>query len=135
MAGVVIAGILAACAGAPSFGRSYVGGYPVGDRICPSADLVCQPMIDIATNALGATEPEHRAITTAEAFRTDWRTKDGGRVLRNCSAPCTEGIVVLRLDDRAVRAFVVGCGTGLYIGTPTPETWHCSLSQPMEGEQ
>ncbi len=120
-------------------GRTYVAGFPIGERMCSDAQAVdwfCEGLTGFAVSTLDESAPGHAAVASIETYRPDYRTSDGGRILHTRGTAGGEAIVVLRLADDTVRSFYVGCIAGPWgeAASPPPEAVHCDLMTPMPGE-
>ncbi len=120
-------------------GRSYVDGYPIGDRQCTDAvvgDWLCDGLTAFGTATLDERAPGHAPVSSIEVYRPDFRTADGGHILHTRGTAGGDAIVVIRLADATVRAFYVSCIAGPWGdgGAPPPDAVHCDLETPMAGE-
>ena len=128
---VALALLFAGCAS-----RTFVGGYPIGDRLCPSsdpADWWCEAAADFASTSLNTDVPGHAAVTATDAYQAAWVVPNGHIVLRKYGTTHADGIIVFRLADGSARAYWVGCGVGPG-GPPTAAGAHCNLMSPEDVE-
>ncbi len=118
-------------------GRTYVEGYPVGDRVCPGAgmeDWWCESASDFAQSSLDTGSPGHADVTSMEAYHAAWRDPTGQAVLRTYGTTGGDGIIVFRLADGTTRAYYVECIAGPTGHEPTAADAHCNLASRMDGE-
>ena len=120
-------------------GRTYVDGYPIGDRDCADAaatNWLCDGLTAFGTATLDASTPGHAPVSAIEVYRPDFRTADGGHILHTRGSAGGDAIVVFRLEDASVRAFYVGCVAGPWGDgvSPPADDIHCDLETPMAGE-
>jgi hypothetical protein len=120
-------------------GRTYVDGFPIGERMCSDAravDWLCDGLTGFAASTLEETAPGHELVASVETYRPDYRASDGGTILHTRGTAGGEAIVVFRLAGDTVRAFYVGCIAGPWgeAESPAPDDVHCDLMTPMPGE-
>ena len=98
--------LLAAC----TSGQTFIDGYPVGDLArCEDG---CRQEIAFASKWLDREYPAHPELDRVEIHLTDYRTRDGGRILMTRSGGGTE-IAVFVFIDGSRAAVQVGCGVGV----------------------
>ena len=118
-------------------GRTYIEGYPVGDRVCPGPGVDewwCQSASDFARSSLDVASPGHAGVASVEAYRAAWRGPDGEAVRRTYGTAGGDGVIVFRLADGATRAYYVECIAGPSGREPTAADAHCDLASRMRGE-
>ena len=130
---------LLACLFLAGCGRTYVDGYPVGDRMCGDGvdeGWLCRGLVGYARSSLDGSAPAHAPIVSLAVFRPDFRTPDGGQILHTRGTAGGEGVVVIRMGDDSVRAFYVSCIAGPWgpAPAPQPDDVHCDTMTPMDGE-
>lgn len=131
---VALLSIVMACGG-----RTYVDGFPIGERMCSDAQTakwLCDGLTDFAASTFDQFAPGHPPVVSVETYRPDYRGSDGQTILHRRGTAGGEAIVVFRLAGDSVRAFYVGCIAGPWgeANSPPPGVVHCELMTPMAGE-
>ena len=102
----IAAFLLAGCSG----GRTFIDGYPIGELA--RCDDGCLREIGFAADWLDRERPGHPEVTRIEIHLTDYRTREGGRILMTRSGGATS-IAVIVFADGSLGAVQVGCGVGV----------------------
>lgn len=92
--------------------QTFVGGLPIGQRVCVDAASGCNRFEDFARQTLDEQVPGHPDVLSVDIYAPDVRSESGERMMVSRSGG-SDLVVVLRLADESAHAYWVQCGRGI----------------------